>query len=232
MLMPVDYSISHYEIVEKRSRVKAKLGRVDVTNERRSAGKEKKRERERKRRTFSSFIWWKRWRANVAVLCIFCFGSANATAIVPPTLMVRRASVQHNKWISSSNSGFIVIVMTTSVVRRKRRLAITVVCTTLSHPLSRAGSEFAYGIAWLFGDRFFHITTSWRSSVIRLARADDGAHDICDVCESADNGNNHDRSMPSGRNERIRREKRVVDPQCTCWKRKTALRQIIVTRCG
>lgn len=106
-------------------------------------------EKEKKRGNFSSCLW-RRWRANVAVLCVFCFGSANATAIAPSTLMVRRASVQHNKWISNSNSGTIISVVSLVVisndVHRERRPAFT--------DTAQTGSELG-GTAQPSGERWW-----------------------------------------------------------------------------
>lgn len=118
-------------IIRPRERIFLKRSKLWGGLMRRTREGTPKEKREKKKRGDFSSCLWRRWRANVAVLCVFCFGSANATAIAPSTLMVRRASVQHNKWISNSNSGTIVVVVVvipvviSSDARRERRPTFT-----------------------------------------------------------------------------------------------------------
>lgn len=131
---------SHENFSGKRSRIKDRNWGSLMWQMREGTPEKKKK----KEGTFRLVFMWRRWHANVAVLCVFCFGSANATAIAPPTLMVRRASVQHNKWISSSNSGIIVIIIIiSSAVRQERRSAITAAADTAHSCLSQTGNELA-----------------------------------------------------------------------------------------
>jgi len=110
--------------------------------------------------------------------------------------MVRRASVQHNKWISNNNSGFtiiiaIVISVSSSVVRRyqEQQSASTADGAARSH-LLRAGNKSARGTSRPSGERWHGRRSDFCNLGVAkifidnsLLCACDGASVFYDICD-------------------------------------------------